>query len=153
MAVVIPSEAVSSLDPRFVARLPGADGKPYVFFTVHGAPRTKKNHTRILRVRGRVVVAQAESHEAWANAAILQLRARSHGLPEWVRGPVNLRALIYRERDTGDLGNYLAAVCDALQEAGVVQNDREVRGFDGSRLLKDAKSPRIEITLTPLVEP
>lgn len=127
-----------------------AGAVPSVSFIVHGAPRTKKNHTRILRVRGRVVVAQSESHDAWANTAILQLRAKSHGLPAWIRGPVNLRARIYRERDTGDLGNYLAAICDALQAAGVVTDDREILGFDGSRLLKDAKNPRVDIVLTPL---
>lgn len=124
----------------------------FVSFTVYGAPRTKKNHTRILRVRGRTVVAQAESHGVWANAAILQLRAKSHGLPAWVRGPVNMRAVVYRECDTGDLGNYLAAVCDALQASGVIANDREIRGFDGSRLAKDAKNPRVEISLSPMEE-
>lgn len=124
---------------------------PSVSFVVHGAPRTKKNSLRIMRGRGGTpFVAQSKQANAWEGTAALQLQARSHGLPGWVRGPVNLRARVYRERDTGDLGNYLAAVCDALQASGVVANDREILGFDGSRLLKDAKNPRVEITLTPL---
>lgn len=126
----------------------------FVSFTVYGAPRTKKNSLRIMRGRGGTpFVAQSRQANAWELHAVLQLQAKSHGLPAWVRGPVNLRARIYRERDVGDLGNYLAAVCDALQASGVVENDREILGFDGSRLLKDAKNPRCEITLSPLEDP
>jgi Holliday junction resolvase RusA-like endonuclease len=132
--------------------LTAADVRPQsITFVIYGAPRTKKNSLRILRGRsGTPFVAQSRQANAWENAAALQLQARSRNLPAWVRGPVNLRALIYRERDIGDLGNFIAAVCDALQASGVVANDREIRGFDGSRLLVDRHAPRVELTLTPL---
>lgn len=120
---------------------------------IHGAPRTKKNSQRIARGRaGRPFVMQSRQHDAWAIAAVLQLRAawrRSmHGGPLLMA--VNLRARIYRERRVGDLGNYLAAICDALERAGVVHNDRLIEGFDGSRMLLDRHAPRVELELTPL---
>lgn len=119
-----------------------------MLLTIIGAPRTKKNSQRIMRGRGgRPFVAQSAQHDAWAGPAILQLRAR-WGLRTPLDGHINLRALIYRERATGDLGNYLAAVCDVLERSGVVLNDKFIEGFDGSRMLKDAKNPRIEIELT-----
>ena len=35
----------------------------------------------------------------------------------------------------------------ALEEAGVVTDDMWIRGWDGSRLDKDAKNPRVEIQI------
>lgn len=122
-------------------------------FIIEGAPRTKKNHQRIIRVKGRPVIAQAKTADAWENAAILQLQSQAHGFRGDMRCsgvPLNLRALVYRDANTGDLGNYLAAVCDALERAGVVDNDRWILGFDGSRLLVDRARPRVEIELSPL---
>lgn len=114
-----------------------------------GPPRTKKNHQRIGRVHGRPVIFQARTAEAWEEIAVIQLGA------VWKRRPplahqVSLRALVYREKDTGDLGNYLAAVCDALERAGIVANDKLIRSFDGSRLLIDRVNPRVELELDAL---
>lgn len=133
---------------------------------IFGAPRTKKNHTRIIQVKGRPRIVQAASHDAWADGAILQLRAnyrraRAMSPKLWLPVdavdpvlplaiPVNLAARVYRDKNVGDLGNYLAAICDALERAGVVENDRLIGGFDGSRLYVDAKNPRVEILLSPL---
>ena len=64
--------------------------------------------------------------------------------------PVNMTALIYREKNVGDALNYLEAIADALERAGVVKNDRLIVSFDGSRLLKDADRPRVEVVLTTL---
>ena len=124
---------------------------------VIGPPRTKKNSLRVMRGKGgRPFVAQSREACAWEEIAILQLQAqrarfdaRSPVPLPWVV-PANLRALVYRDRAVGDLGNYLAAVCDALERAGIVANDRLVAGFDGSRLLVDRKNPRVEIELTEM---
>ena len=88
---------------------------------------------------------QARHHEAAAQSL---LNLGYPGQPCAV--PVNLCATVYRAKNVGDLGNYLAAVCDALEKAGVVENDRLIGGFDGSRLLTDPKRPRVEIALRPL---
>ena len=124
-------------------------------FVVTGAPRTKKNHQRIIRVKGVPRIAQARTAVGWEELAIVQLKQqmrRDRGKTFSDFPPFNLRALVYREKNTGDIGNYLAAVCDALERAGVVENDRLIGGFDGSRLLVDRKAPRVEIELTSLVE-
>lgn len=124
-----------------------------IVLTVVGAPRTKKNSQRIMvnRRSGKRFVGQSAQHDAWAESAILQLRLGMnryrgktfHDGQRW-----NMAALVYREKDTGDLLNYLAAVSDALEGAGVVENDRLIISLDGSRMLVDAKRPRVEIVLT-----
>src|ERR1017187_7823878 len=63
---------------------------------------------------------------------------------------VNVCALIYRARAVGDLDNYLHAVGDALQKAGVLANDKQIEGWDHSRKLIDRECPRVEIEITPL---
>jgi Holliday junction resolvase RusA-like endonuclease len=130
-----------------------------VKFTILGAPRTKSNHQRIGRSRnGKPFVMQAKTSVEWEQAAILQLQAQRHraygagpdGSSPPFRHPLNLRALIYRDRATGDLGNFVKALCDALERAGIVENDRLIAGFDGSRLLVDKANPRVEIELSPM---
>lgn len=136
-------------------------------FTILGPPRTKKNHQRILRTRGgRRFIAQAATATAWEESAVLQLRSqwfrvlregRIEGNPipsgdtRPIVCPVNMRALVYRERaGRADLLNYLAAVSDALERAGVVLDDQLVAAVDGSRLFVDRARPRVELELTPM---
>jgi len=127
---------------------------------IDGIPRTKKNHTRRIKRGRRVFSVQSEAHEAWAGPAVLQLRfqaARARAMERLMDTlkavlpdePVNMRAIVYRDRRVGDLLNYLAAVSDVLEQAGVVDNDRLIVTVDGSRLRVDKRRPRVEIELTP----
>ena len=122
---------------------------------IEGVPRTKKNGLRRIKRGRRIFTVPSAAHEAWEAIAVPQLakqfRAWARGLP--MGAPVdfalNMRALVYRDRDVGDLLNYLAAVSDVLERAGVVANDRLIVSVDGSRLLLDRARPRVEIELTP----
>jgi Holliday junction resolvase RusA-like endonuclease len=44
----------------------------------------------------------------------------------------------------------MQALADTLEAAGVVPDDKYIAAWDGSRLLKDAADPRVEVTLTPM---
>lgn len=122
---------------------------------VEGAPRTKKTSNRLVRVRGRHVVLPSKANEDWTASAMLQLRAglrrAASDLPvvllPYFTQPVNVRALIYRDANRGDAVGYYQAIADALEAAGVVENDRLCVSWDGSRMLVDRARPRVEITL------
>lgn len=125
-----------------------------VRLVISGAPRTAKNTQRIARkhddARTPFIIA-GRSAGAWQKSAVLQLRSQAARAPRApIVSPVNMRALVFREKRVGDLGNYLAAICDALELSGVVANDRWIMGFDGSRLMHDKIRPRVEIYLTAL---
>jgi len=124
-------------------------------FVLPIAPATKKTSQQILHRRGgQPFVAPSAKSGEWEKAAALHLRsawAQIERKP--VDEPVNLQALFYRKELRGDLVNYLQALCDALERAGVVSNDRLITSFDGSRLLHDPACPRIEIILGTLDEP
>ncbi len=116
-------------------------------YTIKGPPRTKKNHQRIVRRKdGSPFIMQAKTADAWAKHAVWQLRAQHIGQPPF-RTHVNLCARVYREKATGDLVNYLQAINDALEAAGVVENDRLIVGYDGCKMLKDRDNPRVELEL------
>ena len=124
---------------------------------IEGAPRTKKNSLRRLKRGKRIFTVPSAAHEQWEAIAVAQLRRQ---FTEWSRGwpgghgplsaPINMKATVYRERaGRADLLNYLSAVSDALERAGVLEDDRLVASVDGSRLLLDRGHPRVEIDLTP----
>lgn len=116
---------------------------------IPGPPRTKKNHGRIIRAGGRVRMIPSAPFEEWNKTAQIYLRmARIQTITQ----PVNCCAMFYREKSIGDAVGFFQALADALEEAGIVENDRLIVSWDGSRMRKDAKNPRIEVTLTLLVE-
>lgn len=111
-----------------------------------GPPRTKKTHQRILRRKGRPFVMPAATSVAWEQSAVLQLRSQYKRAP--ITWPVNIAARVYRDRAVGDFVGYLQAICDALEKAGVLVNDKFVSTLDGSRLLVDKANPRVEVELS-----
>ena len=115
---------------------------------IEGAPRTKKTSNRILRFGRFNKIVPSEAYLAWRDAAVPQLREQGR-LVSWAR-PVNVRAVVYRDANRGDLIGYLQGLADALQEAGVIVDDKFITGWDLSRLAKDAVRPRIEIEITPM---
>jgi Holliday junction resolvase RusA-like endonuclease len=115
-----------------------------------GPPRSKKNHSRIVRAGRRLRLIPSAAHERWAHSALRQLRLQWRRPP--ITTPVNVRATFFRERAVADAVNLYQALADALERAGVVANDRLIVSWDGSRLDKDAKHPRIEVELTQLDE-
>lgn len=114
-----------------------------------GAPRTKKNHGRVLQRGKRKVHVQSEAHEAWNASAQMQL-AKFRASTDWtlpIKSPVNCRALFFRDAERGDFIGYAQALADALQEGGIVENDSQIRSWDGSRLLVEKANPRIIVSL------
>jgi hypothetical protein len=134
-----------------IVREPIRDRGPLTI-VIPSPPRTKKNSSRIVGTRrGNPRLLPSEAFAAWnavAQMELAQVRMKETGLP--FRGPVNLRALFFRHADVGDAVGFYQSLADALQEGRIVENDRQVRQWDGSRLLKDAVNPRIILTVEPL---
>jgi len=115
---------------------------------VLGPPRTKKNHGRLVRSGRRFRLLPSAAHERWLGSALPQLHRQWWRPP--LTCPIAVRAVFYRERNVGDLVNYMQALADALERAHVIENDRLIQSWDGSRLAKDAARPRIELEIVPL---
>ncbi len=145
-------------------------------FCITSPPRTKKNSSRIIQVkakgggRGFTKILPSEAHNKWFKAAMLQapfirMALKSAGFELPIAAPVNVCAIFYLERNSGDLAGFMQALADYLQEprwaapkpgkpqrlarngAGVIKDDSQIAGWDGSRLRKDANCPRIEVAI------
>ena len=126
---------------------------PRFHLVVPLAPRTKKNHSRIVRVKGRPIIIPSAQHEAWFKAALLAVRLQWRALGEEAFArPCAVSATFYRDRATGDLLNYCQALADLLQAAGVVEDDKFIASWDGSRAQVDRERPRIELHISPMEE-
>jgi Holliday junction resolvase RusA-like endonuclease len=123
-----------------------------VDLVILGPPRSKKTHNRIFRrASGAPFVMPSATSVRWANEAIPQLK-RQWGRRPALTGPIHLRAVIHRATRVGDLTNYLEAVGDALQAAGVIANDRQILALD-ALLGYDKLHPRVELRISPMAEP
>lgn len=126
-------------------------------FIIPGPPRTKKTHSRIVNTRTRPRLLPSQQFMEWNAAAQYHLIDVRRDLIPFRDGhhrpievPVNCCALFYRDADRGDAVGYYQALADALEEGRIVANDVLIVSWDGSRLLKDAANPRIEVMLTEL---
>lgn len=111
-----------------------------------GAPRTKKNHSTIVRSKGRPRLIPSEAYRRWESVAVPQMRIYWAGR-EPIARPVNVCAVFYRDADRGDAVGYYQALADALQKAGALVDDVWIKSWDGSRLAKDNKRPRVEVEI------
>ena len=136
-----------------------------ITFVLPFVPRTKKNsrtHVRKRAKTGNMITVPLPS------SAYREMEGR---IVAWARGipgnvlvgcvvwcacelnlaqPLNCTAIFCRDADRGDAVGYYQGLADALEAAGVVADDKWIKQWDGSRLAKDAKRPRIEVTLTAI---
>jgi hypothetical protein len=123
-----------------------------ITFTIHGAPRTKKNHGRTVTVRGKPLHLPSDAYTAWDRSAQFLLIPVRRQLGQPIAEPINCAALFYREAAIGDAVGYYQALADTPQKARIVVDDRLIVSWDGSRMLKDEKHPRVEVALSLAAE-
>jgi Holliday junction resolvase RusA-like endonuclease len=140
-------------------------------FVIVGPPRTKKTSNRVVtipkkgshrcrlcgKIPGFTKVLPSEAYEEWEKAALSQcygikaeLARRGVALP--LVTSVSIEALIYRQQASGDAAGYYQAIGDMLQVAGILKDDKQIEDWDGSRRLKDAIRPRVEIYISVVEE-
>lgn len=125
-----------------------------IHLTLHGNPITKKNSQRILYKslgcgRKTPFIAPSKAFEDYQESCLLQIK-RPHSP---ISARVNVRCIYYmKTRRKVDLGNLLAATCDILVKAKVLEDDncKIVAGHDGSRVRYDKIFPRVEIEITEM---
>ena len=115
-------------------------------YTVEGRPVSGANSQRIFKAGGKRTVHKSKAAVAWRESAALQLRAqRGRTAPVATDCAVTLH--IYRAVNAGDVDNFAKVILDAMQDAGVLDNDRHVAELHLYRHTDKAR-PRVEITVT-----
>lgn len=117
-------------------------------FVLSGPPRTKKNHQQL--VRGTMMAFPSAAWRKWARNARFSSEAGpalKHLPAPAITQRVNCRALFYRDALRGDAVGYYQGLADLLEEREVLEDDKLIVSWDGSRMLIDRKNPRTEVTL------
>lgn len=127
-----------------------------IAFVIVGPPRTKGNRPEMFHVPGRGIVrVPSEAYRAWNRSAQMQLMIikRKLGITEPITSMVWVKAQIFCDKLVtviGDGDNYSKGLGDALQEAGILRNDRQIVSWNDMTAEKDEKNPRVVFTLTPV---
>ncbi len=127
-----------------------------ISFTIPGAPRTKKNSSRLDLRGARPRKIPSKAFEAWNKQAQIHLMIARNTLDNGGYLPlemdVNCCAHFFVDGlPAGDAVGYYQALADALEEGGIVENDRLISSWDGSRVMLDKENPRIEVELKLII--
>lgn len=127
---------------------------------LNGKPITKKNHQQIVLAKnGRRFVIQSKQYLQYEKDCLWQLKEQltilslQQRIPKSVLfpiiGSISLQALYYMPtKARPDLLNLEQATADILQKAKVIENDKNIVSFDGSRIIGiDKINPRVEIII------
>ena len=128
-----------------------------ISFVLPVKPRTKKNHGSVIKRGERKFHIPSEAYTTMESQVVEWVRqnvkpgiASTLYACQPITQPLNCAATFYRDANRGDAVGYYQGLADALEAAGVVADDKWITQWDGSRLEKDAKRSRIEVTLTAL---
>ena len=122
-----------------------------ISFTLPGAPRTKKNSSRIVtnKKTGKPFVLPSAQFSAYQEAVGWHIPHKHKMIAE----RINLKCVYYMPtRHKVDLANLLSATCDILVHYGVIEDDNAniVVSHDGSCVGYDKENPRVEVTITTI---
>jgi len=113
-----------------------------------GRPATKKNSQRIAVTKnGKRFIIQSKRYLEYEKSCLWQLKFQCK--KETIQGKIELKVLYYlADKRLSDLINLLQATCDILEKARVIENDRNIISFNGSKIMGiDKDNPRCEIEI------
>ncbi len=133
----------------------GPEAGPRLTFPVrliiYGRPEVKKSSKEIAR-RGRggtPFIVSSKRYRAWEDTAVLQLRSEWRSPPIGKKQKLHVAVLTFvgAGQQRGDLDGRYAGPLDALELAGVIENDSQIYSHDGSRIYRDRERPRVELLI------
>lgn len=113
-------------------------------------------------VQGRPRIFPSKKWREWIRDARIRFATTSPF--EIIDYPVNCEAIFYRERNAGDAVGYYQGLADFLEiclfcrkkkcscraRATVMEDDKWIVSWNGSRMEKDKDNPRVEVALAPI---
>lgn len=111
-----------------------------------GRPITKKNSQIPIKTKsGKYFIIQSKQYRDYEKICLWQIKEQYKG--ETIINKISLKALYFMpDRRLPDLLNLLQATADIVEKGGVIENDKNIVSFDGSRIMEfDKENPRTEI--------
>lgn len=111
-----------------------------------GRPMTKKNSQQIIMAGHRPRIIQSKQYREYEAQCLWELKKHTTRHT----GPIEVKALYWLPDRRGwpDLSNLFEASADILEKAGIIENDKLIISWDGSRIMGiDKENPRCEIEI------
>ena len=118
---------------------------------IYGRPTTKKNSSRVVYAGKYPKVLPSKAYSDYENLALQQLQFYRKRF--YTGGPVHVRCRYYMpdKRSWPDLVGLLQATSDILTKAKIIDDDKWIVHYDGSRIVGvDKAEPRAEIEIIPI---
>ena len=119
--------------------------------TINIPPRTKKNHSQIIMIKGRPILLPSKQYKQYEK----DCKEFIPKINTPIDYPVNVKCIYYMPtKRKVDLNNLLEATTDMLVHYQVLEDDNSkiVYSHDGSYVDYDKEKPRTEITITRIEE-
>jgi len=115
-----------------------------LFAVIAGRPATKKNSGRIVKFGKRMALLPSKAFETYQEVALWQLKKHKERFE--VNVHVQCKYYLPNKAHWPDLVGLLQATSDILEKSGILENDRLIVSYDGSRIMEiDKDNPRVEI--------
>jgi len=119
---------------------------------IPGRPATKKNSSRIVKYGNRTAILPSEAFEIYQESALWHLKKYRHRF--CCRVHVCCLYWLLDKRWKPDLVGLLQATSDILEKSGILENDKLIVDYDGSKIMGfDKEHPRVEIEIEEVNEP
>ncbi len=114
-------------------------------YTILGKPMSINAARAAVAVKGKLRLITTAKARAWKEKAIWELKSQRGTVPT-ITGPCQATITVYLPTKAGDADNYVKLVLDAVQDAGIILNDRQVNSLTVTKEV-DKSNPRVEITI------
>ena len=114
-------------------------------FIIRGRPRPKKNNQIATKQR---FIIQNKEYREYEKDAIRQVKGQYLERPIQNRVFVAIKYYLADGREA-DLPNMDNAICDILERAGVVKNDKQVIACYSKKVAINRRNPRAEVIVIP----
>ncbi len=140
-------------------------------FVILGAVRSKKTSQEIITIPhkgshkcrccgnmpGFKKIIPSKAHgiwHKWAGEQCLGIKAvlRARGVVLPIVSLVSIEAHFFQDANRSDATGLYESLADLLQDVGIIQNDKLIEDWDGSRRLVDKARPRVEVYISVVAE-
>lgn len=115
--------------------------------TFKGRPITKKNHGQLVRRNGKMCIIPSKAYREYEESCLWQIAGKKMYVP----GVVVVECVYYmpNKKSFPDLIGLLQATSDILTKARVIDDDKWICSYGGSRIAGyDKTNPRAEIRIS-----
>lgn len=121
-----------------------------------GSIRSKKNSKVATIIGGknkprRAIILPSAAYKKWEQGVISSLGKETTQRAK-IASEIQVAAVAYVKGVLPDLSGMLESVGDCLEKAGIIENDKQIKSWDGSRVYRDKDNPRTIVEIVPFYD-